>query len=488
MNDAADTYLPEDLVIENILTRLPIRILDAQYSRVSKLWCNSISINARFAKTHFLHNNSHKLNLVFNLLNVWFAQGGASFFSLDDHYKFRLLFDLESDNKIEPVGYCNGFACITKMRKNAYGPNLMTVINPIREETLSLPYYYYPTDDGECEYLCHGFGFDSSTDEYKVVIIFTSKGNEELISMAFTLGTNLWRKSVTSVAQIFPAQGCSAYLSRQLVTRAATLCGGDLFWRITNSAVEEETAITYKHSHQLHDNKKFGMLLSFDIHKEKIQFIRLPTEFNLTPMPNVVIQHHPLEHKGYPCVAQSEKTMTNITHCSCCCHNEQSRICCCCGRFTVQLYVLKDKEKQVWIKGETLGFQVRELGSLPAPFCCYFETTTASTASFPMRILSVSDQVLLYWFDGKCLKLYNLQTKHLEVVGAHSSCNNQSDLIFKIKMSESPPVQGVDDDNKMYCPYLDYQLHARAENILSLKAFISAGDTTRYNAHLQQDG
>lgn len=169
--------------------------------------------------------------------------------------------------------------------------------------------------------------------------------------------------------------------------------------------------------------------------------------------------------------------MGNDIHCSNPCCNAQTSFCCC--RFTVQLYLLKDKEKQVWTKGETLGVQVKELRLLEGPFRCYFDTAAATTtASFPTRILSVSDQVLLYLFDGEYLKLYNFQTKHLEVVRLLSSTDLRSRGLFEAKM------KGNDDkdykEDAMYCPYLDYQLHAQVENIRYLKSFIPEGETRTF--------
>ncbi|RZC82560.1 hypothetical protein C5167_045346 [Papaver somniferum] len=75
-DDHTVSTLPEELVTENILTRLPGRTL-AQWSCISA---------------------------------------------------------------IEPVGYCNGLACATGVRKSANDPRLMLVMNPGRRETLSLPY------------------------------------------------------------------------------------------------------------------------------------------------------------------------------------------------------------------------------------------------------------------------------------------------------------------------------------------------------------
>lgn len=139
--------------------------------------------------------------------------------------------------------------------------------------------------------------------------------------MVFTLGTNLWRKMVTRVVDMSPPPGCCFSFPKQMVTRAlkisrrsATFYGGDLFWRITSRV--EEDAVTSGSLNEIHNFNKIDMLLTFDIHKEKIQFIRLPSECSLdltmTTM-NVsrylVVDRHLLEHKGYLCVAYSEHRM-----------------------------------------------------------------------------------------------------------------------------------------------------------------------------------
>ncbi|XP_026389697.1 uncharacterized protein LOC113284454 [Papaver somniferum] len=356
----------------------------------------------------------------------------------------------------------------------------MLVANRATGETLCLPYLL--PNNGECKYLCHALGFDSLSEEYKIVIVLASTDNKEFITMVFTLGTKSWRSIVTSVAEICPPPGCFPFPSR-MVTKAwgnirtpATFCGGHLFWRITNTQVEEDEIIINNKQYQIQYNDKIGMLLSFDIRKEKIQFIRLPA---VIPNPKAtLIEHQLLEHKGYPCVALSEKaTGDGRPRC-----NAQTSLCYCL--FMVQLYILKDQEKQVWIKVDSFGFQVKELGLLPGLFCCYLDTRNATTASYPTQILSVSGQVLLYSFEAECLKLYNFQKKHLEVVRS-SSCDLRSRRLFEVKMKGFPPGNGTADDE--YCPYLDYQLHAQVENIHSLKKFIPAGETRtfQYNDYQQ---
>ncbi|XP_026389508.1 uncharacterized protein LOC113284292 [Papaver somniferum] len=383
--------------------------------------------------------------------------------------------NLVAPDKSEFVGCCNGFACITKVYNEDFAVvRGMIVVNPTRREILSLPYLHPCTEMG-CKYLCHGFGFDLLTQEYKVVIVFTSRANDEFISVVLTLGTKTWRKIVTSVADISPPPG-SSYFPKRMVTRAsgnirtpATLCGGDLFWRMV---VENEEVNNYNNN-----NNKSHMLLSFDIHNEKIRFIRLPAECNLTQTPTttLVVEHHLLEHKGYLCIAQSEKaTRNNIDQ------SRQDSFVCRCS-FTVQLYILKDKVKQVWAKGETFGVQVQQLGLAPAPFCCYFDAATATPTTLPTRIMSFSDQVLLYWFDRKCLKFYNLQTERLEVVRSSCSSNWIGRFNFEAKMKRFPPERGVGGDDKSYCPYMEYQLHTQVENIRSLKTFIPAGEIIKFD-------
>ncbi|XP_026386223.1 putative F-box protein At1g47790 [Papaver somniferum] len=246
IDDDHAAYLPEDLIIESILTRLPVRTL-AQYSCVSKLWYNSIFNDPQFAKTHFANSKNRNLNLFVQLLNVWVGRPKSSFFSVGNDYEHRLLCSLKMPATCEPVGNCDGLVCITQGRKDAHGPALMLVVNPSRAEIIALPYFH--PRDRECEYLCHGLGFDSLSGEYKVVIIFTLKYNVEFITMVFTLGTKSWRSIVTSVAEISPPPGCSPF-PRQMVTEVwgnirtpATLCGGALFWRITNREVEEDEII-----------------------------------------------------------------------------------------------------------------------------------------------------------------------------------------------------------------------------------------------------
>ncbi|XP_026380603.1 uncharacterized protein LOC113275339 [Papaver somniferum] len=316
--------------------------------------------------------------------------------------------------------------------------------------------YLRPT--GGYIYVCHGFGFDSLSQVYKVVAVFASKASHKFLCMVVTLVTMSWRKITTTTFGMAPPPGSSPFPSRMLtrvsrtLCRQATFCGGDLFWRTKNKVVNNDD--------------KIEMLLSFDLHNEKIRFIRLPAECTPITAPHErqdLVVDHLLEFKGYPCIARSERRSNSIYHCGHCC-NYQTGFCCCC--YKIHMYILKDKDKQVWTREETFDVQnMDQEGLLPPPLCRYFDTSDAMP---PTRISTCSDQVFLYWFNGERLIFCNLQEKHLKVV----ECSRSYPSIFRSKMNEDlERCIGGDDDN-IYCPSMDYQLHAKVENIISLNTFI----------------
>ncbi|XP_026451330.1 putative F-box protein At3g52320 [Papaver somniferum] len=374
-------YLPEELIINDILIRLPARTL-AICSCVSKLWYNSIFHDPKFTSSHFVENKN-KLKLVFNLLNV-FENGleKAYFLSIEekiskntDFYYHKVLADISFGDTSDVVGYCNGLVCLNLVTEIA-------VINPTRGERLVFS-NSFPGTMG-CMYLCHGFGFDSSLQEYKVVFVYTTTMNEEkeekLVCMVITLGgENSWREIVTSTAKISSPPGFSPLPSRMVTRpsrstrRSAALCGGDMFWRITYTS---------------DNNDKSDMLLSFNIHNEKFRFIRLPPECCLTHTTTtttidehqcLVVDHHLLEFQGGICVARTEMR-SNSSDCHLQHRNHhckgQEKICCC--GFKVHLYIMNDKVKQLWTKGKTFSFPVKD-GLLPDPFCNYFSVTPPYT-------------------------------------------------------------------------------------------------------------
>ncbi|XP_026403625.1 uncharacterized protein LOC113298941 [Papaver somniferum] len=442
--------------------RLPAPTLLARCSPLSKLWHNSTTKDARFAVVHNVLNRNNK-SLILNLLNVF--RGGIDicyFFRLeannDNNYLHpKIITRIETHEIFELVGYANGLACIKRVSKPDAAMGSISVVNPIRFETLNL---YYVTPTGGYIYLCHGFAFDSLSQVYKAVIVFTSKDDDGFVCVVITLGTLSWRNIITSTLDMSPPPGSPPFPGRMVTRlsssfcRPATYCGGDLLWRTTS---------------EVGNGSKMEMLLSFDLHYEKIRFIRLPAVSNLTPTMDehqYLVIDHLLEYKGYPCIARSEKiSISNSDHSG---HRCEYQSNCCCK---VHMYILKDRVKQVWIREETFDVQIKDHeGLLPAPLCCYFETSAVTP---PTRALTLSDQVLLYWFNGESLILYNLQEKCLKVV----KCSRSYPRIFQAKMNETLSRK-IGDDINIDCPYMDYQLHAQVENLVSLTTFVPKGAKT----------
>ncbi|XP_026458515.1 putative F-box protein At2g02030 [Papaver somniferum] len=155
IDDACSPYFPEEL-IENIVIRLEAKGL-SRFSCVSKKWYNFILKDSKFAFSHFIQN-SKKLNLIFNLLNVPVLRDTngskeAYLFSLEeeekdnDLLKYKLLPGTGYHEVCELVGYCNGLACVKLVTQPTDCYGAIHVINPTRNEALALA-YITPTTQG----------------------------------------------------------------------------------------------------------------------------------------------------------------------------------------------------------------------------------------------------------------------------------------------------------------------------------------------------
>lgn len=488
-NEPRIPYLPHELIAEHIIPRLSVRDL-LHYTCVSKIWYNSILKDDKFPSSHFIHSHKNH-NFIFNLLNV-LDEPIDKLHHRFNHYFFCLFSKNQSiDFRVSSLflrnigviaGNCNGLLCNFPMAVEHLGA--FGVYNPCRKQLLSV---YPPKFNHYCIYICYGFGFDSLTNEYKIVYICHSLDEDdkkEFKCMVFTLGTKLWRK--VNLSTFIPPR--SAIRASSTSCKAATFCAatGDLCWRLLTSTTEPPVTNGYETE----------MLLTFNLHHEKLQFIRPPHECASSASTMATVEHKEnrlyerlMEFKGLPCVPWLEKVIVNSDNIGC---NHQhlhyhysqsnSSSCCCCAK--LHLYVLKDKVKQVW-EEETLDIRIPSSASSilllppsPPPCCCCFDSTTTP----PTRMTSFSGQIFLYWFDGECLQLYNLQSKHLKVVKLSCYDRKQRNILHS-KMKGWLPDIGHDNDYKsddnIYCSQMDYQLHGLVENFLSLETFLPEGETIR---------
>ncbi|XP_057432922.1 F-box/kelch-repeat protein At3g23880-like [Lotus japonicus] len=213
--------LPFDLVVE-ILCRLPVKSL-LQLRCVCKSW-NSLISDSKFAKKHlrcspkdFTRHHiildhtlnqksliSHLKSLIFHLKfdeSVIMAYPLQSVFNAAVAATITLLeYPLNTQNLVDfIVGSCNG--CILCLDIDQSSPLLW---NPSTRRFKKLPSLENPLlEEEDCHYYTtYGFGYDHSTDRYKVVAVFCYECDDDEEDDDFyyktqvkvhTLGTDSWR-------------------------------------------------------------------------------------------------------------------------------------------------------------------------------------------------------------------------------------------------------------------------------------------------------
>lgn len=147
-------------IITDILLRLPAKSL-GRFRCVSKNWLSQIS-DPKFIKTHFKTLNQNHI-----IFSDWYSLYSHPFHhhekeALVTPTKFHLEMNFDS---YFYCGSCNGLVLVyLRWRNDNYRPVLY---NPITKEFLELPLF----DDLVAIKNMMGFGYDSVTDDYKVVTI-----------------------------------------------------------------------------------------------------------------------------------------------------------------------------------------------------------------------------------------------------------------------------------------------------------------------------
>ncbi|XP_026427489.1 uncharacterized protein LOC113323404 [Papaver somniferum] len=373
------------------------------------------------------------------------------------------------------VGYCHGLPCIAAMDRYLTATASM-ISDPNRKDFLLI----YPAVSAPIIY--HGFGFDRSANKYKLVSIFRTS-QIELNFVVYTLGTKSWRNITATSTPISGLGGGPVTNIRAPPDsdKSAIYCApsiGCLVWKII-ATLGGAGSNDIEHDNSNAVSNEMEMLLLFNLHNEKFQFIQLPANITTGEQQNHLLVDYPhlLEFKGSPCIALVEKISGNgIVYPHRCCGDHQgsggSCCCCCCCCCKVHLYVLKDNVKQVWVKEESFDVRISSTPTCsrklaPEPCCFCFSSTTTP----PTRIYSFSDQMLLYWFKGKYLQVYNLRSGNLQLVRPF---RHREDVLFRAKIKEPRHIYNS-GDNDIYCSNLDYQLHCHEENFVSLQTFIPEG-------------
>nr|GFC69714.1 hypothetical protein [Tanacetum cinerariifolium] len=231
-------------ILESILVRLDVKDL-IRYKNVSKLWRSFISSN-RFVKAHLKHSgNNDRNNNNFGVRRIVKSE----FDSYNWYYSIK---------KYNIVGSSNGLVCISSSHARVLVGNPSTrefkiLPKPRKTDIEDIPGSYD-------SYPFLGFGYDSFSDDYKVVL-----GKPESVQV-LSLKTNYWR-----------SLGKLEYLYYHFPTFVGILCNGAIHWLMQ----EPKDIDTLK-----------CVIVSFDLSTEKIKEIPLPEydeRFEVTLLSNLGI-------------------------------------------------------------------------------------------------------------------------------------------------------------------------------------------------------
>ncbi|XP_065630169.1 F-box/kelch-repeat protein At3g23880-like [Quercus suber] len=257
-------YLPDDLVINNILTRLPVKSV-MRFRRVCKSWYSSIK-TSDFIDTHLSnYKDSHDNGYVIHMPSVRNTSSYRSPYSSSSTSSntsipvctvaFDRTFDKISDVRIpfgvifnQIVGSCNGLLCV------ANSGNVIYLWNPSIRKFKRLP----DTLLGQLANVTLGFAYHPENNDYKVVRIsstpFGAPVSYHEIEV-YTLSSDSWRRvGITLTTNVI--------LYDKNFPLPIPLVNGALHW-ISCITVGEE-------------NRKSRTIMAFDVNSEKFRKLALP--------------------------------------------------------------------------------------------------------------------------------------------------------------------------------------------------------------------
>ncbi|GJX80866.1 F-box associated domain containing protein [Tanacetum coccineum] len=171
--------IPQD-IITDILHRLPAKSL-GQFRRVSKNWLSLLS-QPKFIKTHrniFKRNHLIFISLDYALYSV----------PVDNHEAVSRPIKLDISAY---YGSCNGLVFMSTCC------GTLIILNPTTKEFVEFPGHMM-INDGDVDTM-YGFGYDSVTDDYKVVTIsyfhnyYLIAPHDNMIVHVYSLNSNTWRQ------------------------------------------------------------------------------------------------------------------------------------------------------------------------------------------------------------------------------------------------------------------------------------------------------
>ncbi|XP_043721160.1 F-box protein CPR1-like [Telopea speciosissima] len=198
--------LSEDLILD-ILSRLPVKSL-LRFRCVCKAWCALIT-DPDFVKMQLSRSLATNTNLILILEEY------RKIFSVDfDVCEQEAAVKLDHPFK-SPIGYlvlasCNGLVCmfdddgiVSEFRKEeVYGTFLWNLSTKTHKKLPFTP-IEFPINSRYAHFTAYGFGYDPTTDDYKVIRVIQFYGARGFINdsnysvsevKVYSLSTNSWRR------------------------------------------------------------------------------------------------------------------------------------------------------------------------------------------------------------------------------------------------------------------------------------------------------
>ncbi|XP_059663690.1 F-box protein CPR1-like [Cornus florida] len=210
-------FLPRDVLID-ILARLPIKCL-VQCTTVCKSW-GSLIKNPSFISAHLnrsaVMNNDNKLLLVRTISR----DQNEEHYSLhldnqmfDEYAKFRFPLKSCANYYFRIIGSCNGVICLSDDLFTI--TNELYLWNPSIQKLMALPTVRVTFKSHGLFMQNIGFGFDPSTNDYKVIrIVYLNYVEIPPEVDIFTLSTGTWRNiSHLGLSYIIDGRAPQAFLN-----------------------------------------------------------------------------------------------------------------------------------------------------------------------------------------------------------------------------------------------------------------------------------
>lgn len=237
-------FIPLEIVV-GILSRLPVKTL-LQFKSVCKRWYYLIS-DSQFVKMHLKQVAKQGERILLSSSPYKLAN---PLYSIDceascDHHQIQNI-DFPSNDpayKGDVYGSCNGLLLI------GYRDCKLFLWNPFTREFREIPYPYITMNFYERR--LYGLGYDSTTDDYKlVVVIFIDELDCSFLVYVFSLKSNRWKKKI---------EICPYEVAYSQTKAAAVLVNGALHWVMIDSIDGD----CYK-------------VVCFDLAEEKLRDMSLP--------------------------------------------------------------------------------------------------------------------------------------------------------------------------------------------------------------------